>query len=252
MLLTQKAFAEGGLAMTLDASSLYEDIQTGATVEARENASMVLDLITPVVKSWPAKYCLEANDMAIQVLGGAGYIREHLVEQYYRDNRLNPIHEGTEGIQGIDLLGRKAGSHAGQALTTLLSWICSDAEAAIHSNDIENLGKALLKAAVDVESVTSELLLVVADDRERGLANATVYLHYFGRLFAAWIWTLQALKASKGLSCSEVGGVDYAFYKGKLQTAQYYINWELPKMEHERAILLGAYAEPFEMKNEWF
>ena len=252
MLLAQKAFAEGGLAMTLYASSLYEDIQTGTSAETRESASMVLDLITPVVKSWPAKYCLEANDMAIQVLGGAGYIREHLVEQYYRDNRLNPIHEGTEGIQGIDLLGRKAGSHNGKALATLLALICRDAEAATHSSDTENLGIALLKAAADVESVTSKLLATLAEDREPGLANATVYLHYFGRVFAAWIWTIQALKASQGLSSGETEGPDFDFYKGKLQTAHYYINWELPKMEHEREILLGAYSEALEMKSQWF
>ena len=252
MLLTQKAFAEGGLAMTLYASSLYEDIESGNTAEIRENASMVLDLVTPIVKSWPAKYCLEANDMAIQVLGGAGYIREHLVEQYYRDNRLNPIHEGTEGIQAIDLLGRKAGSHSGKALETLLAMMCRDAEAAKQLSDTENLGIALLKATADVESVTAQLLTIVAVDRERGLANATVYLHYFGRVFAAWIWTIQALKASQGFSNTEIGNSDYDFYKGKLQTAQYYINWELPKMEHERNILLGAYSEALEMQSRWF
>ncbi len=107
MLLAQKAFAEGGMALCFYASSLVEEIRTGETEQARNDAGTLLDFITPIVKSWPSKYCLQANELAIQVLGGSGYIREYPVEQYYRDNRLNPIHEGAEGIHGIDLLGRK-------------------------------------------------------------------------------------------------------------------------------------------------
>ncbi|HAN29760.1 MAG TPA: acyl-CoA dehydrogenase, partial [Haliea salexigens] len=126
MLLTQKAFAEASLAMTFYASVLFEDSRSAPSTVAREEAAALLDLVTPIIKSWPSKYCLAANDLAIQVLGGAGYTRDHLVEQYYRDNRLNPIHEGTEGIQAIDLLGRKVGAEDGAAFQRLIAVIEAD------------------------------------------------------------------------------------------------------------------------------
>ena len=113
MLLAQKAYAEGGLFMCLYASSLFEDQHTAPDAERREQAALVLDLITPIVKSWPSRYGCVGNDHAIQILGGAGYMREYGAEQLYRDQRLNPIHEGAEAIHGIDLLGRKVRMRGG-------------------------------------------------------------------------------------------------------------------------------------------
>ncbi|MGD9983689.1 MAG: acyl-CoA dehydrogenase family protein, partial [Porticoccaceae bacterium] len=107
LLLAQKAYAEGGLFMCLFASALFEDQHTAPDAAQRERAALLLDLITPIVKSWPSKYGCVANDHAIQILGGAGYMREYGAEQLYRDQRLNPIHEGAEAIHGLDLLGRK-------------------------------------------------------------------------------------------------------------------------------------------------
>jgi len=252
MLLMQKSYVEAGLAMTCYASALYEDSKTGETQESRDTALMVLDLITPVVKSWPAKYGLEANDLAIQVLGGAGYIQDHPVEQYYRDNRLNPIHEGTEGIQAIDLLGRKVVANEGKALEYLLELINQDATRAKEYDMTDRLGDKLLDAVNDVREVTYLLLGVIAEDRERGLANATIYLDFFGRVFASWIWLQQAEKAILGLSTSSGEGVSHDFYMGKLQAAKFYINWELPKIKQHRDVLVGVYPEPLDMKAQWF
>ena len=106
MLLAQKAYAEGGTALALYAARLLDDQSTGSPAEA-ERASALLEILTPIVKSWPSEWCLEANSLAIQVLGGAGYTRDWPVEMYWRDQRLNMIHEGTHGIQALDLLGRK-------------------------------------------------------------------------------------------------------------------------------------------------
>jgi len=252
MLLVQKVFAEGALAMTCYASTLFEDSQTGDSAQIRDTAFMTLDLITPVVKSWPSKYCLQANDLAIQVLGGSGYTSDHPVEQYYRDNRLNPIHEGTEGIQAIDLLGRKVGGQKGKAFDFLMSLINGDAKNSMKYKATIPLADKLLNAVTELRLVTAELLLVIAEDRERGLSNASVYLDYFGRVFAAWIWVKQALKAAEGLEKESSEGPNYNFYMGKLQAANYFMNWELPKMTQEKAILLGFYSEPLEMKNDWF
>jgi butyryl-CoA dehydrogenase len=252
MLLMQKSYSEVGLAMTCYASALYEDSQTGETDLARSTASMLLDLVTPVVKSWPSKYCLKANDLAIQVLGGAGYIQEHLVEQYYRDNRLNPIHEGTEGIQAIDLLGRKVAAHEGRALEHLLQVISQDALRADGYEMIEGLGASVLDAVTDLREVTCLLLGVIAEDREKGLANATIYLDLFGRVFAAWIWLQQAEKSVQGMAAHSGEDANRDFYIGKLQAARFYINWELPEIKHQRDVLEGGYSEPLEMKAQWF
>ena len=117
MLLAQKAYVEGGLALSLYCARLVDDAERPAADEAaRARPRLLLDLLTPVAKSWPSQWCLEANDLAIQVHGGYGYTRDYNVEQFYRDNRLNPIHEGTHGIQALDLLGRKVRAQGGAAL----------------------------------------------------------------------------------------------------------------------------------------
>ncbi|MFD5259054.1 acyl-CoA dehydrogenase family protein [Streptomyces bobili] len=107
MLLASKAYAEGSLALVLYAARLLDQSTAGENDTARAEAARLLDVLIPIVKSWPSQWCLTANDLAIQIHGGAGYTRDHNVEQFYRDNRLNPIHEGTHGIHGLDLLGRK-------------------------------------------------------------------------------------------------------------------------------------------------
>ena len=127
MLLAQKAYVEGGLALCLYAARLVDDQHTGADASRRgARPQLLLEILTPIVKSWPSQYCLEANSLAIQVHGGYGYTREYPVEQFYRDNRLNPIHEGTHGIQALDLLGRKAGMQDGAALQLLMREIERD------------------------------------------------------------------------------------------------------------------------------
>ena len=119
MLLAQKSYVEGALALCLFAARLIDEHQAAQD----EESAILLDLITPVVKSFPSAYGPKANDLAIQVLGGAGYTRAYPVEQCYRDNRLNPIHEGTYGIQSLDLLGRKLWQHNGKGLTLLMQRI---------------------------------------------------------------------------------------------------------------------------------
>ena len=116
MLLAQKAYVEGAFALGLYAARLVDEQRTGTSEAARAEAGLLLDLLTPIVKSWPAQWCLEANSLAIQIHGGYGYTREYPVEQFWRDNRLNMIHEGTHGIQALDLLGRKAVMQQGAAI----------------------------------------------------------------------------------------------------------------------------------------
>src|SRR5215211_7297663 len=119
MLLAQKAYVEGGMALLLYCAKLVDLQHSAESDDERAHAALLLDMLTPVGKSWPSQWCLEANSLAIQVHGGYGYTREYDVEQHYRDNRLNPIHEGTHGIHGLDLLGRKVVMQGGQGLALL-------------------------------------------------------------------------------------------------------------------------------------
>jgi butyryl-CoA dehydrogenase/acyl-CoA dehydrogenase len=116
MLLAQKAYVEGGLALVLYCARLVDERDTALEPSSRAEADRLLDLLTPIAKSWPSQWCLAANDLAIQVHGGYGYTRDYNVEQFYRDNRLNSIHEGTHGIQALDLLGRKVRLHDGESM----------------------------------------------------------------------------------------------------------------------------------------
>jgi butyryl-CoA dehydrogenase len=118
----------------LYAARLFDDTTTLETEAERKQAHELLDLLTPIVKSWPSEFCLKANELAIQILGGHGYTREYPVEQYYRDNRLNPIHEGTHGIQSLDLLGRKLAQNGGAGPAQLIRLIADTGERATRLN----------------------------------------------------------------------------------------------------------------------
>ncbi|MCX7891534.1 MAG: acyl-CoA dehydrogenase [Burkholderiales bacterium] len=251
MLLAQKAYVEGGLALNLYCARLVDEEKTAESAEARRDAHLLLEILTPVAKSWPSQWCLEANSLAIQVHGGYGYTRDYAVEQFYRDNRLNPIHEGTHGIQALDLLGRKAMLDAGAALQRLGREMLATVAAARATGDAD-LGawaQALSTAVDDVAETTR--ILWGAGDAERTLANASVYLELFGHVVVAWVWLAQAVVANRALAAG-ASGADERFYRGKLQAARFYFRWELPKTGPQHALLRSLDPTCLEMRDEWF
>ncbi len=157
MLLRQKVFVEGGLSLALYAASLVDDLNTGPE-DGRADTALLLDLLTPIAKSWPSKYSQEALSDAIQVMGGAGYTRDTPVEMYYRDNRLNPIHEGTEGIQGNDLLGRKLTQASGRGLEVLLARMEADLQAAEGHEELADIRAGLQEAIRQSTAALQSLL----------------------------------------------------------------------------------------------
>jgi butyryl-CoA dehydrogenase len=252
MLLAQKAYTEGGLAMCLYASSLFEDSQTATTEQARNDAFTMLDLITPMVKTWPSKYGLKANEYAIQVLGGSGYIREYPVEQYYRDNRLNPIHEGTDAIHGLDILARKVMQNKMAGYKMFNAKLTETIIEASTREQLASQAKALQDALTTLNSTTETLLQAMGKDVDLALANATLYLDVFGRVFASWIWLKQALVADSALSQTDLAESEANFYQGKLQAARYYLEWELPEIEPQVKILSSINPVCFDMQDAWF
>lgn len=226
MLLKQKAYVEGGLALALYCGKLLDDERTGTADEKAERA-LLLDLLTPIVKAWPSDYCLKANELAIQVLGGYGYTRDYPVERLYRDNRLNPIHEGTNGIQGMDLLGRKVRMKDGAGLKLLLAEYDQTIADAKGIAELAEYADSLEKAKDALVATTQNIMPVIAENIRLGTANTTAYLHGFGHIVISWLWLKQAIKAQAGLASAQ--GDDVSFYKGKLSACRYFFRYELPQ-----------------------
>ncbi len=250
MLLAQKSYVEGGLALCLYCARLVDEHKTGESEAARREAGLLLDILTPITKSWPSQWCLEANNLAIQVHGGYGYTRDYKVEQFYRDNRLNPIHEGTHGIQAMDLLGRKVGMERGRVFELLLARMGETAAEAQASEStlLHQLGEALNAAAMQTGITTRQLLS--ARDPKLMLANATVYLEMLGHVVIAWVWLRQAVLAQRAMTTAK--GTDPAFYQGKLQACQYFFRYELPKTAAQNELLRSLDPSCLEMRDEWF
>jgi alkylation response protein AidB-like acyl-CoA dehydrogenase len=250
MLLAQKSYVEGGLALCLSCARLVDEQKTGESEDARREAGMLLDILTPITKSWPSQWCLEANSLAIQVHGGYGYTRDYKVEQFYRDNRLNPIHEGTHGIQAMDLLGRKVGMEQGRAFELLAARMAATAAEAQATQSVllHQFGEALNAAMAQAAETTRQLLS--GRDANLMLANASVYLEMLGHVVIAWTWLRQALLAERALA--NATGDDRAFYQGKLQACQYFFRYELPKTAAQNDLLRSLDPTCLEMRDEWF
>lgn len=242
MLLAQKSYVEGALALALYCARLVDVQHSPESDDELDKATLLLDILTPVAKSWPSQWCLEANSLAIQVHGGYGYTREYDVEQHYRDNRLNPIHEGTHGIQSLDLLGRKVTARSGASLFALGSAVAETIAAA------QSAGGELGELADQLQTVTRRLTAVTAGmfasgDIEAALANSTIYLEAFGHIVIAWMWLEQLLAAD---------GKTGDFYDGKRQAARYFFRYELPRTAPQLDLLESLDRTTLEMQPQWF
>ena len=249
LLVAQKAAVEGGLALVLYCAWLLDLERTTDIPEVREHAGLLLDLLTPIAKSWPSEFCLEANKHAIQIHGGYGYTREYHVERFYRDNRLNPIHEGAHAIHGLDLLGRKVSMRGGAALDALTGEIRATlADAARHPGLAEfatQLGDTLDILLTSTEAVNA---LRAAGEEGRAMANAGIYLDFFGHVVVAWMWLRQACVAQTALATSPTDD----FYQGKLRACQYFFRYELARVPERMRLVAAGDDTCLSMSNEWF
>ncbi|MEQ8295111.1 MAG: acyl-CoA dehydrogenase [Nitratireductor sp.] len=249
LLLAQKAAVEGALALVLYAADLVDRIRVAEDSQARRNDELLLDLLTPLVKSWPSEYCLEANKHAIQVLGGYGYTRDYPVERLYRDNRLNPIHEGTHGIQAMDLLGRKVTQGGGAGVRTLAERIMADIKIAHGLDGLTGFAETLAAHLSETVATTGRLARTVAENPRLGLANATIYLDMLGHVVIAWMWLRQALAAANKRAN---GQGDADFLDGKLAACRYFFVHELPAARVKRALLDSLDDTTLTMRPAWF
>ena len=236
MLLAQKSYCEGALALALYCARLVDEQKTAGAADPRaaDDARLLLEVLTPIVKSWPSEWCLEANSLAIQVHGGYGYTRDFPVEQYWRDNRLNMIHEGTHGIQAADLLGRKVLMEEGRGLELLDGRMRATAARARGVAALAGFPQALEAARARVVSATREAWST-GDPRE-ALANAVPYMQAFGHTVLAWIWLDVALRSLEGDADAARPAT-----AGRVGAARYFFHYELPK--------IGAWLEVVERRD---
>jgi butyryl-CoA dehydrogenase len=216
MLLAQKSYSEGALALALYCARLVDEQHTG-TADDADVSRLLLEVLTPIAKSFPSEWCLEANSLAIQIHGGYGYTRDFPVEQYWRDNRLNMIHEGTHGIQAMDLLGRKVLMENGRGLQLLAERMLATAakaegrwgpEAAALRDALQKVGQATQQAWDGAQPA-------------QALANAVPYLQAFGHTVIAWIWLDVA---------ASLEGNDSPAAQGRRAACRYFFRYELPKI----------------------
>jgi len=252
LLLQQKAVAEGGLLLALDLALRIDRQHNDPDPAAAERERAILDVLTPIMKAWFSDQALLANSNAIQILGGYGYTRDYPVERYYRDNRLNPIHEGANAIQAIDLLGRKVAMAEGGPFRAVIAEIDATLREAGHVGDLQDVASAV-RLARDRWVLTTETLTDNAPARGavRHLANAEAYMDLAGLAVFGWIWLRQALSASAALAAGTDGETE-RFLKGKIQTARYVASWELPRSDQRAALLRTLDDSLTEMAPEWF
>ena len=251
MLLFQRSVVEGSLSLLIQCGR-YADLAGVLTGEEREKNELLLDLLTPVAKSYPSEMGLLSISAGLQCLGGSGYCDDYPLEQYYRDVRIHPIHEGTTGIHGLDLLGRKVMMRGGKAYKLFLEEVQGAIGEAEKFEELRFYGQKLKQSLELLQQVTSHLMEVGKEEvPELFLADATLYLEFFGVVCMAWQWLVQAVVIVKALRKSP-SRAETNFYDGKFFTFRYFFEYELPKIQGLAGRLMNSDGLTVEIKPDFF
>jgi len=251
MLLFQRAVTEGAFSLLMQCSK-YLDLQHVVSDEEKEKYNLLLEILTPIAKSYPSEMGIHAISQGLQCLGGSGYCDDYPLEQYYRDSRIHPIHEGTTGIQAMDLLGRKVIMQNGQAFMWFISELQATISAATEFSELQGLAQQLSDALSNLQEVTKHLLEIAQKQGpEYFLADATLYLEFFGFVAVAWQWLLQGIAVQKALK-NGAKNKDLNFYHGKMFALRYFFGYELPKTLGLAERLMQADGLTVEMRTELF
>ncbi len=251
MLLFQRAVVEGSMSLIFQCA-WYADLGRVLSGEEKEKNELLLDLLTPVAKSYPSEMGIPSVSAGVQILGGYGYCDEFPLEQFYRDARIHPIHEGTTGIQGITLLGRNVTMKNGKAIKLFLGEVQATIKKAEEVPELKSYAQELKEALDKLTKVTLHLIGVAqSKGPDVFLADSTLYLEFFGIVSVAWQWFLQALSIQKALNLKP-SGTEADFYRGKFYTFRYFFRYELPKIEGLAKRLMDADGLTVEMKDSYF
>ncbi|NVJ85670.1 MAG: acyl-CoA dehydrogenase [Algoriphagus sp.] len=246
MLLLQKCVTEGSLALLLYCSKLMDESTHESEEINKKQKHALLELLTPIAKSYPSEMGLQSTSAAVQILGGAGYTQDFPVEQYYREARIHPIHEGTTGIHGLDLLGRKIFLNDGLGWKMLHQHIEDDLSTYQGPEDIRNQFEKGWNLA---QNAAASLLQKAQEGPEIFLADATLFLELCGIISVGWMWIRQASLSSMNMKKENA---DTAFYYGKIETARYFMEYEIPKISALSQRLHSTSYPTLDMRDYWF
>jgi len=228
MLLFQKAVTEGSLSLLLETARLF-DLAYVTEGEEKENYTLLLEILTPMAKTYPSEMGLQATSQSLQTFGGYGFTEDFPVEQYYRDIRITPIYEGTTGIQAQDLLGRKMTMKGGKAAQLLFAEISKAIAEANTYDELKPYADRMKAELKQAQEVMMTLMPHAMSDVERYLSDATLFLEMMGNIVVAWQWLKQATVATRTLLTQNPQGEELAFYEGKIHTMKYFFHYEIPK-----------------------
>jgi alkylation response protein AidB-like acyl-CoA dehydrogenase len=228
MLLLQKAIVEGSLSLVMQTSN-YVDQEHISEGEEKERYNLLLELLTPITKTYPSEKGLEAVNNGLQVLGGYGFCMDFILQQYYRDIRIISIYEGTTGIQSLDLLGRKVGLKNGK----VLEWLAAEVQQTIYQASAHESLQAHIRDLGENLSLIQKVLGVIMPkaqngDFERYLADATVFMDLFGTIVIGWQWLKMGVAAQNALD-NENQPFSNEFYQGKIHTLKFFYKYEMSR-----------------------
>jgi len=251
MLLFQKAVVEGSLSLIMQCSK-YVDMITVLPDDKKEKYQLLPEVLTPVAKSYPSEMGIESISRGLQCFGGSGYCDDYPIEQYYRDARIHPIHEGTTGIQGMDLLGRKVVAQNGRAFVLFINEVRDTITIAEGFQELRPFARQMGESLTTLENITRHLMQIFMEKgAEYFLADATLYLELFGITAVAWQWLLQGIAALKALE-NKPDKAEQTFYRGKFIALRYFFGYELPKTRGLAERLLNGDGLTVEMTTELF
>lgn len=239
MLLHQKSVVEGSMSLVMLAAKYYDHIETAESEEEKKKYHMLLEMIIPIVKTYPSEAGLQAVNNGVQVLGGYGFCSDYILQQYYRDIRIFSLYEGTTGIQSQDLLGRKVPMDHGKGMELLSAEVLQSINQASTIPQLQIHAKVLGEKLMLTQKVLGTLMPFAAKgDYERYLADATVFMEFLSLILMSWTWLDIAINAYQSM---DADGARFSndFYQSKIETMKYFYAYELPKTSGLAEILMN-------------
>ena len=238
MLLLQKSMVEGSMNLIFKAAKYYDLQHNSADSKEKHKYHTLLEMIIPVVKTYPSEAGIYSINNGLQVLGGYGFCSDFILQQYYRDIRISSIYEGTTGIQSQDLLGRKMMLNNGEGAKLLLEEIKMTIEKADQDDELKKWASSLNDQLDQSQKILFHLMpFALKGDYERFLADASIFMEFFSLILVGWSW-LEIGVATKYALSSSNSTLDSKFYQGKLDALEYFYVYELPKTKGLAEILL--------------
>ncbi len=239
MLLLQKAVVEGSLSLLMETGRLL-DLKITTEGEEQKDHNLLLELLTPIAKTYPSEMGRVSVSTGLQVLGGYGFCLDFPLQQYYRDIRIMALYEGTTGIQSLDLLGRKATAKNGKALMLLMGEVQQAIQAATTYDDLKPYAKVLGKKMQEVQEVMGHLVqYAMKGEFEKFLADATIFMEFAGTIVIGWQWLKMATKAKEALVTGNMTQ-SAEFYESKVHTMKFFYKYEMPKTASAKEVLLNS------------